>query len=218
MASLNQYASRVAHIVGQPDNLSLKERIKDMIKDYFAKYLTQSIDRNGIQPYYKLKLLVNVIAVTSSRKTSTTGIVYYTEYETNTKIPKPLNIKNDAPFTRVCIPDTSKLFAYNTIGSYRMSSTLVPTGNLKVYTYNQDKLTVKIRTSDYNVAHSIFPITQIEIEGVWEEPEKVIGFYGITDNQDLDLPFPNEMLGWVMAEILKTEFNIVPKDIEVDKK
>ena len=54
--SLNQYASRVAHIIGQPDNQSLKERVKDMIKSYFAKYVIQSIDRNGIQPYYKLSL------------------------------------------------------------------------------------------------------------------------------------------------------------------
>ena len=67
MASLNQYASRVAHLVGQPDNHSLKERIKDMIKDYFAKYIVQSIDKNGIQPYYKLTLEVDMIGVESSK-------------------------------------------------------------------------------------------------------------------------------------------------------
>ena len=40
----------------------------------------------------------------------------------------------------------------------------------------------------------------------------------LDDNQDLDLPFPTEMLNFVIADLLKVEFGIVPKDIEIDKK
>ena len=59
------------------------------------------------------------------------------------------------------------------------------------------------------------PPTRIEVEGLWESPEEVIGFYSNTDNQDLELPFPNEMMQFIVADILKTEFNIQPKDVEV---
>ena len=60
-------------------------------------------------------------------------------------------------------------------------------------------------------------ITSIEVEGIWENPEEVLGYYSIDDNQDLELPFPNEMMNRVLLDLLKTEFNIVPKDTEIEK-
>lgn len=241
MASLNQYASRVAHLVGQPDNHSLKERIKDMIKDYFAKYIVQSIDRNGIQPYYKLTLEVDMIGVESSkvinpnfdnnfyyidgvRQYELDGITpkanprkySYKEFETITKIPKPLNIKSDAPFSKVYIPNTAKVFKYVPETMFRMSRTLPFTSLSRKYVYINDKLICKKEVPSYISSEEV--ISRIAIDTIWENPEEVMGYYGQTDNQDLDLPFPNEMFNLVLADLLKVEFNIVPKDTEIDKK
>ena len=241
MASLNQYASRVAHLVGQPDNHSLKERIKDMIKDYFAKYIVQSIDRNGIQPYYKLTLEVDMVGVESSkvinpnfdndfyyidgvRQYELDGITpkanprkyTYKEFESITKIPKPLNIKSDAPFTRVYIPNTAKQFKYVPDTIRRISYSSPFTSLASEYTYNNDKIICTRKTPKY--LHNEEVISRIAIDTIWENPEEIIGYYGTTDNQDLDLPFPNEMFNLVLADLLKIEFNIVPKDTEIDKK
>lgn len=37
MGTLNQYAARIANMVNQPNNHELKERVKDMIKNYVCK-------------------------------------------------------------------------------------------------------------------------------------------------------------------------------------
>lgn len=224
--SLNSYASRVAHLVGQPDNQSLKERVKDMIKDYFAKYISQSVDRNGIQPYYKLTLLVDMIPIPTSKVVNLDKTEYFTEYRSSTKIPKPMNIKNDAPFTRVCVPNSSKLFVYKPNTQHRISRSSFPTGSCRSYSYINDTIIVKatvpastlVKRIVFDKEYSEEETPKLEIEAIWENPEEVIGYYDIDDNQDLDLPFPNEMLNFVIADLLKVEFNIVPKDIEVASK
>lgn len=224
--SLNAYASRIAHIIGQPDNQALKERAKDMIKDYFAKYIIQSIDKNGITPFYKVNLKVEMVAVTESNVLDADGNEYYTKYKSSTKLPKPLNIKNDSVFTRVALPTSGKVFSYVPKQVFLMSSTLAPTGSARVYTYYDDVIYIKQDSRTSIPVRYIWGTSEsnqnfvryLDIETIWENPEDVIGYYSIDDNQDLDLPFPNEMLNFVIADILKVEFNIIPKDIEVDKK
>lgn len=215
--SLNHYANRVAHIVGQPNNASLKERIKDSIKDYFAKYIIQSIDRNGIHDFYKITLELEVSRSDNHIETDINKI-YYNEY-ISSKIPKPLNLKNDAPFTRISIKDTNKLFTYVSKVVYRMSSTLSPTRGSYVYTYDNDILSLKRISPAIKGNANLFNGEKgiIEVEGLWENPEEVIGYYSIGDNQNIDLPFPNEMINFVIADLLKTEFNIVPKETEIEK-
>jgi len=242
MATLNQYASRIAHIIGQPNNLSLTERCKDMIKDYFAKYIIQSIDRNGITQNYKTSLEIDVIPIESTAIINTIYDIWghiedgvwvrsqdddtnenhikhpkyktYTEYKTITKIPVPMNIKNDAPFIKVGIVGTPKVFNYCSDVSYRISHHPSPTRSPRLYQYKDNYLYV--RHINY-ITKALFDsdINRIEIVGIWQNPEEVIGYYSQTDNQDLELPFPNEMMQLIIQEILKTEFNIQPKDVEV---
>lgn len=230
--TLNQYASRIANIVGQPDNQSLKERVKDMIKDYYAKYIIQSIDRNGIQNYYKLTLILSLTPVIETRITNPAfdnQIIIngqlvdnprrytYIDFKTSTKVPKPMNIKNDAPFTRVSLVNSAKVFSYSPLSAYRISTSPSFTRNSLKYTYTNDYILCKRNVTYLNVqSKQIFD--KIEIEGIWENPEEVMGYYLQGDNQDLELPFSNEMMGFVILDLLKTEFSIVPKDIEVDKK
>ena len=216
MASLNQYASRVAHIVGQPDNVSLKERVKDMIKDYFAKYIIQSIDKNGITDYYKVSLEVSMIPREETRQSSQEED-FYTEFISSSKLPRPMNIKNDSPFMSVAVKGTNKLFTYMQRNVQLASNSQTPTRSPLSYAIVDEKLIIKRHESNFRAA-TTGPINENEklvITGLWENPEEVIGYYSIGDNQDIDLPFPNEMFGFVLMDLLKTEFNIVPKDSEV---
>ena len=247
--SLNHYASRIAHIVGQPNNQALKERAKDMIKDYYAKYIIQSIDRNGISDYYKTSLRLSLIGVEEtailnelyniwghltngvwSRSISDDDIItspdrvkhplykLYIEYKSSTKLPRPMNIKNDAPFTKVISVDTARVFSYVSGISYLMSVSSLPTRCRRVYKYADNIIYVRVNNTYQNTSDlDGTPIKEIEVEGIWESPEKVIGYYDNTDNQDLELPFPNEMMQMIIAEILKTEFGLIPKDVEVPK-
>ena len=243
--SLNHYASRIAYALGQPNNQTVKELAKDLIKDYYAKYIIQSIDRNGISNNYKSSLELDTVPIEISAVINELYNIWghlengiwvrginddtnpdhiknpkyktYTEYKTVSKIPAPMNIKNDAPFTKVSIIGTAKSFTYSSEISYRISTHSSPTRSPRLYQYKDNYISVR-----HNIAITstldTYPITRIEIEGIWENPEKVIGFYGTTDNQDLELPFPNEMMQMIVLDILKTEFNIQPKDVEVTEK
>lgn len=219
--SLNYYASRIVHIINQPDNLSLKERVKDMIKDYYAKFICDSITRNGIKNAYKISLILEMEPVLESKQTSTiVGRVSYSTFVSKSKLPKTLNIKNDAPLTQVMdIEGSSNIVytytPYNIMRMKRISSTLLPTGGINTYSINKNKLYVCRKFN--NNFNSEKTITNVEVEGLWENPEEVIGFYMTDDNQDLDLPFPREMMIYVVSSILKTEFNIIPKDTEISE-
>lgn len=216
MASLNQYASRVAHIVGQPDNVSLKERVKDMIKDYFAKYIIQSIDKNGITDYYKVTLEISMIPREETRVGSQEED-FCTEFISSNKLPRPMNIKNDSPFISVVVKGTNKMFSYMQRNMQLASISQLPTCAPLSYAIVDEKLIVKRHESRLR-AVTKGPIQENEklvVTGLWENPEDVIGYYSTDDNQDIDLPFPNEMFGFVILDLLKTEFNIVPKDSEV---
>jgi len=163
-------------------------------------------------------ILKNKRQVNSNLLPSVTHPLYkrYVDFVSTTKIPTPMNIKNDSPFTKVSIANTSKLFSYCSKVMFRMSYTLAPTRCSRLYTYDNNTITVK-RIMNYDNIYSTEIIDEIEVEGIWENPEEVIGYYGISDNQDLELPFPNEMLNFIIAELLKVEFGILPKDIEVTK-
>lgn len=224
MYTLNEYSNRIAHIIGQPNNHSLKERIKILIKDYFAKYIIQSIDRNGIQDYYKLTLTMDVIPIAESKIINPLYDIeghpkryIYTEYKTVTNIPKPMNIKNDTPFTRVSLENSSRTFKYLSLQNYRISyNNPFTSGCFLHYTYNDNIIKIRRKFNSFTL-QNVEVFTKIEVIGIWENPEEVIGFYSKDDNQDLKLPFPNEMMNFVIIDLLKTEFNIIPKDTDITK-
>ena len=243
--SLNHYASRIAYALGQPNNQTVKELAKDLIKDYYAKYIIQSIDRNGISNNYKTSFEIDTEPIESTAIINEFYNVWghlengvwvrgidddtnpdhiknpkyktYTEYKTKSKIPTPMNIKNDAPFTKVSLVEKAISFTYSSEISYRMSTHSSPTRSPRLYQYKDNYISVRQNIAITDTT-TIKPITHIEVEGIWESPEQVIGFYGNTDNQDIELPFPNEMMQMIVLDILKTEFNIQPKDVEVTDK
>lgn len=240
--SLNHYAARIAYAVGQPNNQTVKELAKDLIKDYYAKYIIQSIDRNGISNNYKASLELDVEPIEATAIINELYNIWghlengvwvrnagdddnpnhvkhplykvYTEYKTVTKVPVPMNIKNDAPFTKVGVIGSPKTYTYCSEISYRISTHPSPTRSQRLYQYKDNYISVRQNNMITNT-QLIDTITRIEVEGIWESPEEVIGFYSTNDNQDLALPFPNEMMQTIVLDILKTEFNIQPKEVEV---
>ena len=60
MATLNQLSSRIVNMIGQPDNHELRERVKDMFKNIFAKYIRQSSERHGIDEILTLSFIASI--------------------------------------------------------------------------------------------------------------------------------------------------------------
>jgi hypothetical protein len=213
MATLNQLSSRIAHIVNQSDNHVLKERIKDMVKDMFANRIRQSIEKHGIDDTLKLTFAVNV------KSKGIGGIiegsqlpVQITTYISENKIPIPVRIISDAPFTNVYDYRDGKSFQYvNSITEFKMRikgrPTLPPTGGVRVYTLINNYLII--------YGYDDGPVQNVHITGIFENPEEVLTYYNGEDGGDIELPLPSDMIEEIIATILKVEFNLIPKDEDI---
>lgn len=215
MATLNQLSSRIAHIVNQSDNHVLKERIKDMVKDMFANRIRQSVEKHGIDDTLKLTFAVDV------KLTDLSGIIEgsktpieITTYRSENKIPTPIRIISDAPFTNVYNYRDGKAFQYvNSITELKLRKsgrpTYLPTGGVRVYTLINNYLII----TDDNDKNKSFE--NIHITGIFENPEEVLTYYNGEDAGDIELPLPSDMIEEIIATILKVEFNLIPKDEDI---
>jgi hypothetical protein len=216
MGTLNQYAARVANMIGQPDNQELKERVKDMIKTGFANRIRQSTERNGIDNILKLSF----IATVEEKEFKDIHPSQYKVVEgkpvlcTSNKIPVPVRIKNDAPFTFVGTVNGIPFRYSSSPVERRFHPICSPTGTLAGYYLDNGYIIVDYPRANGEVDNRN-KLNEILITGIWENPEEVITMFDNEDGQDVELPFPNDMLENIIAEILKTEFNIFPQDKDI---
>ena len=199
MGTLNQYAARIASLVNQPDNHELKERIKDMIKTGFANRIRQSVEKHGIDDILKLTYEAEVESVTGSTD----------ELITKNKVATPIRIISDAPFMFVGTKDGQAYRYENSRGAAKCRksgrATHTPTGSNTSYFIENGYIHI-IKPADTT-------ISTIQITSIFENPDEVLAT--TCDGQDVELPFPNDMLENIIYEILKTEFNMYPRDIDI---
>jgi len=227
MPTLNQYASKIANMVGRPGDHEMKERIKDAFKAVFANRIRQSTERNGIDSILNLTYIAEVVEVLANSMIPKPSTYTTTskEFVTLNKIPVPIRIKSDSPF--ISVTDDTEHFNFINCSKveHRLRTNLPSTGFQCSYTLVNNKLILNITQATEcltfsnwwgypAVGTSVIP-KYIKITGIFENPEEVLGMYDRTDGQDLELPLPNDMLEDIMLQILKVEFGIVPKETEV---
>lgn len=199
MGTLNQYAARIASLVNQPDNHELKERIKDMIKTVFANRIRQSVEKHGIDDILKLTYEAEVQLVTGSTD----------ELVTKNKVATPIRIISDAPFMFVGTTNGQAYRYENSRGAAKCRqsgrATHTSTGSNTSYFIENGYIHI-IKPKNTN-------ISKIQITSIFENPDEVLAT--TCDGQDIELPFPNDMLENIIYEILKTEFNMYPRDIDI---
>lgn len=227
MPTLNQYASKIANMVGRPGDHDIKERIKDAFKATFANRIRQSSERNGIDSILTLTYLAEVVEV--GWNSSVPKPISYTsdnkEFTTLNKVPVPIRIKSDAPFISVTDDEERFNFIACSKSEHRLRSSFSPTGFLCSYTLVNSKLILNIVTDSkdltfnnwwgYKAVDTSTMPKYIKITGIFESPEEVLGMYARDDGQDIELPLPNDMLEDIMYQILKVEFGVIPKEMEV---
>lgn len=227
MPTLNQYASKIANMVGRPGDHEVKERIKDAFKATFANRIRQSSERNGIDSILTLTYIAEVVEVgaNGSMPRPANYKTFNTEFTTLNKVPVPIRIKSDAPFISVTDDEERFNFIACSKAELRLRTSSLPTGFLPTYTLVNNKLILTIVTDErcivFNnwwgytaVGTSVIP-KYIKITGIFESPEEVLGMYAKDDGQDIELPLPNDMLEDIMYQILKVEFGVMPKEMEV---
>ena len=103
MATLNQLSSRIVNMIGQPDNHELRERVKDMFKNIFAKYIRQSSERHGIDEILTLSFIASIdeLDYDTIRPSKYRILNKRKLIGTVNKLPVPIRIFNDSPYLYV---------------------------------------------------------------------------------------------------------------------
>lgn len=224
MATLNQCADRIASIINQPHNHTLKERIKDMVKSLFATRIRQSVEKHGIDDILKLSFIAPVEEISLSDILPTENVLANNTkfYGTKYKVPTPIRIHNDAPFTYVGNVIGQPYMYESSITSMiiRQSgrATSSPTGSPQSWFLLNGRIIIVNKTTSENNNFQIRdtrPINEILITGIFENPEEVLSYFTESDGQDIELPIPNDIIEEIIATILKVEFNIYPVDSDI---
>ena len=220
MGTLNQYAARIANMLNQPNNHELKERAKDMIKTVFANRIRQSVEKHGIDDILKLSFVAPVEKIDYDKLFPTENRIenkldlLITKY----KVPTPVRIHNDAPFTFVGDTVGNPYVYENSITSLKLRksgrATHLPTGPLRAYLILNGYIVIANNVGSKNVTN-VSDINEILISAIFENPDEVLSYFSNNDGQDIELPLPNDMLENIMLEVLKTEFNVYPQDIDI---
>lgn len=216
MATLNQLSTRIANMINQPDNHELKERIKDMFKTTIAKYIRQSTEKNGIDDILTLTFIASVDKLDyEDLRPSEYNIPYKkTIIGTVHKIPVPIRIHNDSPFLYVGTVTGEPYKYLNSIAELKFQNSLYPTGQLVCYHIENGHIIIHKANSMAEVEDRR-TISNIMIKAIWENPDEVLSMFKDVDGQDMELPFPADMIESALLEILKVEFNIRPDNIAI---
>ena len=217
MPTLNQYGSRIANILGKPNDHVIRERGKDAFKAVFANRIRQSIAKNGID---ELLILSCSIPVTED---SSATMRNFAVFKTSSKVPVPMRFHSDAPFTYIGVKreknsdmvDDGIPFSHRLPLEIKLSDRGDLSGFKRYYTYSNGILSLYM-TKQYDVlTQDLSVVKEAVISSIFENPEEVITYYSDDDANDVELPFPNDMLESILLEVLKTEFNYNTPDVEV---
>ena len=208
MATLNEYASRIVGITGRPSDHAMRERVKAAFKSVFASRIRQTIAKNGIDDSLILTLELPI---------ETDPSIYIKDFKifrATVPVPTPLRFANDSPFVFVGVVD-GEPFNIKTLLEIKLSRRFDNKGFSKYYTFDNNliKLFIKTKYKKFELKDTNY--TKVILGTIFENPEEVIGYYTSDDSQDIELPFPSDMLESVILEVLKTEFNIIPPETEV---
>lgn len=206
--TLNELAAFIANHLNQPFNHELKERIKDEAKAKIAVQLRRSSERHGIDDYFLVSYTAELVKVPINNAPIEVSSKEY-KVRTKYKVPTPIRLHNDSPFTFVGSDDglislpkrnayeANIMHSYSSIGEY--------------YSYTLNNGYIEIN----DIPENRFKGKYLRVQSAFESPEQVLGMYEDSDGQDIQLPFPIDIIGLIKEELLNQFGSIAQKDISV---
>ena len=197
MASLNELAAEITHLLKQPTNYELAVRVKLAYKHWRATLLRQSIERYGVDIMYMQRYVAELIEVDSAATCLVDAGC--TILRTKNRIPKPLRYPSDVPFSFVGTLD-GEPFTLRDRTENLYAKHLKWSNKVITYDYENDYVYVRGNTRFGYVA----------LKYVAESPEDLIN---VCDNEDcwdddMEFPIPEDLIAPI-KQILFKEFGVV---------
>lgn len=199
MATLRQVVSEVIDSLGRPFDKMLYERVKSSIMNECVVWVRRSINKDGLDNLFKQSYVAEVSLVDSADnpiKDSSVKIL-----RTDNKIHQPIRYDGDDPFTYVGSVTWDNSFIFIQPYQYKTFSKHPMTGKAILYSY----------LNGYIYIYNSTLIDQIGIEGIYVDPREVIesneNNLGLGLDDDMEFPFPADLIQLAKSNILKAELS-----------
>lgn len=213
MPTLRQVATQVAYDLNRPyDNILIK-RLSDLILQEAAKFLRQSIERNGAD---KSLVLTYIETLTVKDISVNTSIIDANQnlLRTTNKIYNPIRTKGDSPFLYVGSIDFSKPIKYSPSNARLFDKYLPNVGCTPSYDY----------INQYLYFYNLQKMKYIAIRALFENPLDVFdsllsGDTSDTTNfcvEDHALPIPMDILNDIKKSLLAGELKVTDDKDKVE--
>ena len=211
MSSIAQLVSEIAHSYGQPNNHSLREKIRSVIIHTRAEIIRRSYENHN----YVDKLLTQRFKVTLTSVVDgdfelpeeLQDIPIDKIKRTNQKVPRPIRLTNNLPFDRVSSVGykTNREFPYIKETTARFKGSVPGLCGAISYDYINEYLYLFPASKD-----KIVPVDAIVIESAFEHPNQILDI-----NEDLTVEnhlyddnewlLSEDMIGQIKEIIYKRE-------------
>lgn len=197
MASLAQLTSEILHGVGQPNNHTLRERVRNAIIHTRNELIRRSYENHFyVDKIHTQRFRVSLITVNDGDIELPEG---YEDVSLNKikrtldKVPRPIRLTNNLPFDRVSSVGykTNREFPYIKETTARFKESVPGLCGAISYDYINEYLYLFPASKD-----RIVPVDAVVIESAFEHPNQILGING-------DLTFENHLYDdneWLLSE------------------
>lgn len=209
--TLNQLADSIANQLRQPFNHELRERIKDLFKEEMSLYIRRSIKEHGIDDILKISYTAKLKLVDELNDPIEDSKKKDKLLRTQFRIPTPVRIKNDSPFTFVGSANRRTSIAKRNLREHYLMHSFSSTGISFSYDYINGYIYL------YDHKDNKYKSDYILIESIFESPEEVLSIYDDVDGQDIQLPMPADLVAIIRDKVLQRVGSVQQKDISVEQ-
>jgi hypothetical protein len=137
MATLNHIVTQLADALNRPTDGPFKKRLKELVIQEFAMFVSRSITKYGIDDEFVLSYLITELRLVTTINGKTLARPYY---QTVNKIPRPLRYSSNCPFIYVGEEDGDVPYSYRKISSRKFTNILPNVGAGPSYDFSEDRL------------------------------------------------------------------------------
>lgn len=201
MSSLAQLTSEILHGVGQPNNHTLRERVRNAIIHTRNELIRRSYENHAYaDKIHTQRFKVSLITVNE-------GVSLDKIKRTLNKVPRPIRFTNNLPFDRVSSAgyETNREFPYIKETTARFKGSVPGLCGAISYDYINEYLYLFPASKD-----KIVPVDAIVIESAFEHPNQILDINGdlTVENHlydDNEWLLSEDMIGQIKEIIYKRE-------------
>lgn len=222
MATLNNIITQLADSLNRPFDEMFKSRLKELVIQEFALYVSRSITKYGVDKEFVYSYYINELEEIT---TLNNRVLVRPYYQTVNKIPRPLRYEGDVPFIYVGTVDGDMPFSYRNIHSRKYTSLVPNVGAAPSYDFHEDRLRLwntpleiaELATNEHPIIYG--PITNILVQEVPSDP-RANSYPDLLDqwflNDDREFPVTQDFIQQIKLSLLKGELSVTDSKDKVE--